>query len=127
MAKLLNNTCIIQRDFKETLENLDYPFVSKATNEISNEKKSNTANESAERAEQHEKLKLIAKRLLSIELPFALSGSNQKDIIVSLLVKPFEKRFKFHFCTDRKTNNLDKVKTQFHFNRFINMTKLFLV
>lgn len=36
-----------------------------------------------------------------------------ENTLIQLLIQPLEKRFKFHFCTARKTNNLDKVKTLF--------------
>lgn len=33
-----------------------------------------------------------------------------ENTLIQLLIRPLEKKFKFHFCTNRKTNNLDKVK-----------------
>lgn len=33
-----------------------------------------------------------------------------ENTLIQLLIQPLEKRFKFHFCTARKTNNLDKVR-----------------
>lgn len=38
------------------------------------------------------------------------NNDNINSIVISLLVKPLEKRFKYHFFGSRKTNNLDKVK-----------------
>ena len=37
-------------------------------------------------------------------------NENNNSIVISLLIKPLEKRFKYHFFGSRKTNNLDKVK-----------------
>lgn len=42
----------------------------------------------------------------SSSLAFVNTSNNT---LIHLLIQPLEKRFKFHFCTARKTNNLDKV------------------
>lgn len=62
--------------------------------------------------------KRLAKSILTIESPSFHKNhhcdqeAQQKPLentLIKLLVQPLEKRFKFHFCTSRKTNNLDKV------------------
>jgi len=69
------------------------------------------------------KLRSCVKHLIKIEscdsrriiLNHAKNENNENNIINSiviiLLVKPLEKRFKYHFFGQRKTNNLDKVKS----------------
>lgn len=48
--------------------------------------------------------------LLIIDTPF-LGKKNVtiQSSVIEILVKPFEKRFKFHFLTNRKTNDINKV------------------
>jgi hypothetical protein len=64
--------------------------------------------------------KKLAKQMLEIESPsflqpFLFSSSDVKkpvttsNSLIEILIRPLEKRFKFHFFTARKTNNLDKV------------------
>lgn len=67
--------------------------------------------------------KKLAKQMLEIESPnflqpFLLSSSGKKPVttsnsLIEILIRPLEKRFKFHFFTARKTNNLDKVVLNF--------------
>ena len=65
-----------------------------------------------------QKLSISVQRLLKIEslwLNFDKSlnknelAEPKKNTTLNILVSPLEKRFKFHFFTNRKTNNLDKV------------------
>jgi hypothetical protein len=53
------------------------------------------------------RLQLCAKQLIQIQ--FNLNKHNNNSLIlINLLVGPLEKRFIFHFCGNRKTNNPDK-------------------
>ena len=57
--------------------------------------------------------KKLAKYILTIESPsfhkLESVTDSKSNSLIKLLIQPLEKRFKFHFCTSRKTNNLDKV------------------
>ena len=70
------------------------------------------------------KLQEMARHFLSVDLKFqqffvdeevsdnattTTSTSNGKNALIALLVESLEKRFKFHFFGNRKTNNLEKV------------------
>lgn len=68
--------------------------------------------------------KKLAKHMLEVESPSFHTTTTTDSIdnvvfghdssrlvestLIQLLIQPLEKRFKFHFCTQRKTNNLDK-------------------
>jgi hypothetical protein len=62
--------------------------------------------------------KKLASQLLQIESPdFRATYLRESDenssqnvnSLIQILISPLEKKFKFHFFTNRKTNNLDKV------------------
>ena len=82
------------------------------------------------------KIKLCIDWFLNIEYQHLILNNNaeattnnnsNKTAIVSLLMSPLEKRFKFHFTGDKKTNDLKKVLILFlksafkiiNFNEFI--------
>ncbi len=56
------------------------------------------------------KIESIASKSLIYDQAKIKNNENINSIVISLLVKPLEKRFKYHFFGSRKTNNLDKVK-----------------
>ena len=39
--------------------------------------------------------------------------------LIQILIQPLEKRFKFHFFTNRKTNNLDKVSFGIYLTNYL--------
>lgn len=48
--------------------------------------------------------------LLIIDIPILENeNDNFQSSIIEILIKPFEKRYKFHFLTNRKTNDINKV------------------
>jgi len=92
--------------------------------------KTNNDNESSQQLnvdlkEQNEKqLKIFAQRLLNFDhkINNFLGLSNQAtNILIELLVEPLEKRFKFHFFGNRKTNNLEK--PEWYLNQILNWIK----
>lgn len=73
-------------------------------------------------AASEKQFEFLASNLLRIE--FSVLEGSQLDqtnlpsyminlVLVKLLMQPIEKRFKFHFFTNRKTNNLDKPEWYF--------------
>ncbi len=75
--------------------------------------------------EQNEKqLKTFAQRLLKVDHKinnFLGKLHQTTNILIELLVEPLEKRFKFHFFGNRKTNNLEK--PEWYLNQILNWIK----
>lgn len=117
---------------EEKLKAISYPFIASVLPEAEIKTKKTKAQSIASEQmealsqfnkEQNElKIKLCIDWLLKIEFNQLLSNitdnkamktkttESNKEIIVALLTGPLEKRFKFHFLENRKTNNLEKVK-----------------
>lgn len=97
------------------LKNLNYPFntsYSSPTELTKVQSQQEAQNEFILNKDKLESvLKASVKRLLTIQQPsvFIENSKDKKNIVISLLIQPLDKRFKFHFFTNRKTNNLDKV------------------
>lgn len=77
--------------------------------------------------------KKLAKYILTIESPSfhkleSVTDSNSNsNSLIKLLIQPLEKRFKFHFCTSRKTNNLDKVCYCFPFRKLKTLKSKYII
>ena len=110
------------------LKNLSYPFNESVKTSIAEQMQQQHLSDKtdaqivqANKDKLESLFKISAMRLLKIEfstfnlIPSSKSIStstnerNSRISIISLLVQPLEKRFKFHFFTNRKTNNLEKV------------------
>jgi hypothetical protein len=113
---------------EEKLKSINYPFIVQADSEkkpIKN-KAQQLANEQHEAQlniakEQNEsKIKLCIGWLLKIEYFHLLTQitekkdhtiTSNKSLIIKILTNPLEKRFKYHFSGNKKTNNLEKVSS----------------
>lgn len=89
----------LTRELEEILDKFNYPKIINDSNQ--NEKSKNF------KKNIHNHIYY----LLIIDVPFfeeRQSGQNQNSVIETI-IKPFEKRFRFHFFTNRKTNDINKV------------------
>ena len=122
---------ILINEFEDSLKSLSYPC-NKENVQSANSHTSKLPSLSADTqkhanaiTEKNETyLRLTVNRLLKIEAfqcnGMKLNGVNVNasqephkkydNIVIYLLVKPLEKRFRYHFFGSRKTNNLDKVR-----------------
>lgn len=116
------------------LKNLSYPMSENSTlvstkSFSSSKHEDSTQSLGINKEKFEETFKIFAEYMLEIESPSnrQRSTSNEttgtsfnkdeslvskfhENTLIQLLIRPLEKKFKFHFCTARKTNNLDKVK-----------------
>lgn len=133
-------------ELENHLKTLSYPINPNSVNVATNLKaaKSNQGDKHESETTNKEKcermFKKLASQLLKIESPdfkrsylrnnsndVSLTDKNPEDeddygygvknnALINILIQPLEKRFKFHFFTNRKTNNLDKVGFRFVLN-----------
>lgn len=118
---------ILTDEFESLLKSISYPYnkeavqhsalsqakaLSAITNpEIRNYPNINSSNET--------KLRVCINRLINVEayqsrcMKQKNDSKNDENIIICLLIKPLEKRFRYHFLGTRKTNNLEKVNCLF--------------
>lgn len=101
---------IFRSEIENCLTNLSYPS---KTNEVTVKPSPSSAESKTEaiiavaNKEKFEAMfRKFARHLLKIE---TTDSSKTDNALIQILIQPLEKRFKFHFCTARKTNNLEKV------------------
>ena len=105
---------IVTKELEDSLKMISYPFIGP---EVAMESKDEPV------INNEQRVKDCVRWLLQIDLESVLKlnslyvndriGSKCAQtnyfLLISIIVKPFEKRFKFHFFANRKTNNLEKV------------------
>ncbi len=122
---------ILKNEFDLILKSVSYPYnkeiaqqnvfnQTKAPGSTSNSERVDIRNYSCITEVNEGRLRSCVNRLLKIETFKSKSflmddekiNNNQRitSIVIVLLIKPLEKRFKYHFFGSRKTNNLEKVK-----------------
>ena len=141
---------ILKNEFDLILKSVSYPCLLYANKEIaqqnvfsqtkapgstSNSERVDIRNYSCITEVNEGRLRSCVNRLLKIETFKSKSflmddgkiNNNQRitSIVIVLLIKPLEKRFKYHFFGSRKTNNLEKVKL--HKNQICANLTLFLI
>ena len=123
---------MFKSELEEKLKSISYPFIVSALPETEKKPAKNKTQQIA--IEQHEaqlkiakehnesKIKLCIGWLLKIEYFYLLTPiigqkeltiTSNKSLIIKIFTNPLEKRFKYHFSGNKKTNNLEKVNSLF--------------
>jgi len=120
----------ILRNFDWLLQILSFPNLAQVQESKTGSKSSSSQTAQQERGENQE-LQVLNEHTINlfvmfidrlIRIDFKLKDINQrgtsstclkdatkKILLIDLLARPLDKRFRFHFFTNRKTNNIEKV------------------
>ena len=105
-------------------QNLSIKQPIESSSKSANENESNQQSNSDQKEHNEKQLKIFAQRLLKLDYKiniFLSKPYQTANILIELLVEPLEKRFKFHFFGNRKTNNLEK--PEWYLNQILNWIK----